>query len=510
MSEKISKYYRVKTIGETKYRAFSAEKVDFLLSPSSLYYVPFEIAICPVCGAPLLLNETYPIQVSNADCIFIKGGQCVNCDAFFSKDLLDKEKFFREYHHRTINKYFDFPLLTNYDREIDDCVSDFECVDSAFMMFYLMPLEYSGNIRVITIVYDEADADDEDDEIEEYVLQSSDTAKLLLKAKEDENTYVVLDHEPYRIVRFMQKQFPKGTDLLIIDNHVYPVKEAQLFSSDWSEIDGISEDFFDIEKDESIVELDDDTEAKEAADEEQDNDEKDSFVELPKDTFQQKNPLNQLRKTVAEESVENNDLSTIETPQKVEKMDNCDKTDADLPPLEMIFIYDNEPLCFAEHEIDDCRVNIIYNDIKYIVDVEYCWDCNEYMMSKESFEHILNLYHVFPVVTETMNSTFSTKSYKRYRNRREKSDLYLAGYNVSSSDDLSEKQRHDVLAFELDTRRKTKAEIVRFIQGLIDERINRPNMERAIEKWESDIKFVYNYQIKDHVYLESPKISLIR
>lgn len=87
------------------------------------------------------------------------------------------------------------------------------------------------------------------------------------------------------------------------------------------------------------------------------------------------------------------------------------------------------------------------------------------------------------------------------------SKLNILGYSVGKKDELSEEQRHTILALALDKGIYTKAQLDDFLRWLINSRAYNEHMKDAISKWEKDRLFIqrYNSQLEPTVRVRSIK-----
>lgn len=102
-------------------------------------------------------------------------------------------------------------------------------------------------------------------------------------------------------------------------------------------------------------------------------------------------------------------------------------------------------------------------------------------------------------VTRSVNS-FSKKGYQIYASDMgkfgdcaEESVLKKLGYSVSQKDNLSTKQRRDILEYVVDKGICSSNRVASFLQYLIENNGKRKNMEMAVSKWESDRDFILRY-----------------
>lgn len=77
------------------------------------------------------------------------------------------------------------------------------------------------------------------------------------------------------------------------------------------------------------------------------------------------------------------------------------------------------------------------------------------------------------------------------------SELNLHGYNVGKKDNLSDKERQDILAGLLDYGIMSRYSIELYLQQFITLNGAKEHMEDACWKWQKDYDFVARYEIKD-------------
>jgi len=77
----------------------------------------------------------------------------------------------------------------------------------------------------------------------------------------------------------------------------------------------------------------------------------------------------------------------------------------------------------------------------------------------------------------------------------DESPLMKQGYSVSKKANLSDKERHRILARILDERIMTKSRMLYYLDEFINTRKGKPMYKNAIEKWTQDRNYVRNYKI---------------
>lgn len=78
---------------------------------------------------------------------------------------------------------------------------------------------------------------------------------------------------------------------------------------------------------------------------------------------------------------------------------------------------------------------------------------------------------------------------------KSESPLHLMGYNVNSSEGMSDSERHAKLSQIIDSGLLSKAEVLSHLEWLINANAGKSMMYNAVEKWSSDRKFVASYKM---------------
>ena len=130
----------------------------------------------------------------------------------------------------------------------------------------------------------------------------------------------------------------------------------------------------------------------------------------------------------------------------------------------------------------------------------YCHSCNEYYTTRENIEKNFTLNR-YPLIRFNFH-------FRQAYARREESELMMYGYTVKEGE-LSANQRQNLLARLITFGFLNKSYITGFIKYLINNNGRRANMKSAVEKWQSDLEFVQNFNIGTQrtVYVEDMKIK---
>ena len=118
----------------------------------------------------------------------------------------------------------------------------------------------------------------------------------------------------------------------------------------------------------------------------------------------------------------------------------------------------------------------------------YCKECDEYYINEQTYNSIK---HKGTLCHRVVTENEYLKVRKNYNSWNDKSILSSYGYNVNAQDDLSDQERHDIIAFVIENNICTSEEILSFLEWLVRKRGYR--FPDAANKWERDIEFTKEY-----------------
>ena len=128
----------------------------------------------------------------------------------------------------------------------------------------------------------------------------------------------------------------------------------------------------------------------------------------------------------------------------------------------------------------------------HLVPIAYCANCDTYFIQE-------SVYNDLSKKGIILCQIMKYKTYKEYgkfslnnRHWRDESPLKIMGYSVGQDVGLSEVQRRIVLEDIVDAGVLTKDQTISYLNFFIR---NHANMPSAIDKWESDKKYIENYRI---------------
>lgn len=130
------------------------------------------------------------------------------------------------------------------------------------------------------------------------------------------------------------------------------------------------------------------------------------------------------------------------------------------------------------------------------IPASYCRTCSKYYISKWQYEDICE--HGVPLfrkIIEKKGLHQGTTGF--FNNLNAESKLHSNGYNVSSSEDLSDAQRQIILSLLMESGVCEREEIKSHLSWLISSREGQDSMQNAVAKWKKDRKFVASYKMGD-------------
>lgn len=137
------------------------------------------------------------------------------------------------------------------------------------------------------------------------------------------------------------------------------------------------------------------------------------------------------------------------------------------------------------------------NTKEYTFPGMYCVKCNKYYIYEGTYQAMKRIGYICCKViklSELKQFEGNDKNNSLFDSWQSRSLLNLYGYTVDQNKNLTNKERHQILAFIIENNILSQYKIVNYIQGFIKLRKNNKNMKSAIDKWNEDMKYVLNYQ----------------
>lgn len=174
-----------------------------------------------------------------------------------------------------------------------------------------------------------------------------------------------------------------------------------------------------------------------------------------------------------------------------EKFENTFRID-----IYSIIVLSNTLKCSSNHQTKDviAILPILNEDgqISYIrMNASYCTKCNRFTILKEDFDTIKGIV-ICQIIDETTDTYNNDKSDIEIGQKQ--SVLFQYGYNVQAKKNLSDKQRHIILASLIESQIMTRREVIDHLITLIERGSKIPSWKEATQKWKIDRDFVKDYQ----------------
>ena len=167
-----------------------------------------------------------------------------------------------------------------------------------------------------------------------------------------------------------------------------------------------------------------------------------------------------------------------------------------------LFVYKGNNYCVREHHdiISATAVLNGRNNPHIELDVDYCMKCHKFLINMIEYDlcRERNHYLLGRILFDTTSSERDTGN-----GFSPESPLSLHGYNVNAQNELTEEERHLILAEIIDQRAMTKTEIKDYLNRFVAFNGSKEGNEKARQKWKCDLDFTKEYRKK-----EQPKVTI--
>ena len=134
------------------------------------------------------------------------------------------------------------------------------------------------------------------------------------------------------------------------------------------------------------------------------------------------------------------------------------------------------------------------------VSAGYCQVCNIYFILESTYQDLKGQGILACRVCEEeayLNGAHCVKGMKL----ASESIIRQYGYNVSKEEGLSAARRRKILSLLIDNDILTKNEIINYLEFFISQHKKTKKFEKAVEKWETDKKFISEYKLGDYTQI---------
>lgn len=155
--------------------------------------------------------------------------------------------------------------------------------------------------------------------------------------------------------------------------------------------------------------------------------------------------------------------------------------------IRKLVIYSRNKGC-SKHENYERDVYIACKNHKGVLEVKesrlfYCKKCKRYFTYRDYFE-------AMSIKNGKLIANISYEDTDYYSDYDDEHFIYILGYNVKKTSNLSAQDRHMILKSIIENRLLKKSEVVAHLQWLIGANEKNPIYKQAIAKWRQDLSFL--------------------
>lgn len=170
----------------------------------------------------------------------------------------------------------------------------------------------------------------------------------------------------------------------------------------------------------------------------------------------------------------------------------------DLDSKSLIRVSDN--YCTTDsHQLRDIEgiVNVMDTSgsvIEVRIPVGKCIACNKYYVHEREYKKLKSLGLILCRIADNkMQYGIMDRNFSEWN---QESIIHMYGYNVSSTTNLSEEQRHTILKMLVSRKILSRFSIISHLEFLINLNKEKTGFAMAVKKWENDIDFIKTISIE--------------
>lgn len=181
-----------------------------------------------------------------------------------------------------------------------------------------------------------------------------------------------------------------------------------------------------------------------------------------------------------------------------EKKELPEEVDCIVNPQDFLIVTSVRNCAGRNHALKEvnAKIRALKNNgsiVELITPAFYCESCRQYYMLEQDYERVMK-YGAPLCKTITIESFIKMKEGMIQYN--DESVLHSLGYNVNAQEDLSDRERHNILSVVIDEGVMSKAEVLSFLDYLIRRSQGSPRLDNARGKWSRDRQYVSQYRRK--------------
>lgn len=178
-----------------------------------------------------------------------------------------------------------------------------------------------------------------------------------------------------------------------------------------------------------------------------------------------------------------------------------------------LYVYKGTLSCHKQkHHLENYRAKIESVDDKPIgFFVEYCRECDKFLMQYNNYATYLNRHKLFPMKIQMADPHVYDDPYILgdfyFYDRADYSPLSLSGYRVDEKHGYSKEMRQKILSFIIDYKILSNQQVCDYLELFIKTNGKAVNNKRALMKWQEDKEFALNYRLKEHPFVKIGRLE---
>lgn len=160
----------------------------------------------------------------------------------------------------------------------------------------------------------------------------------------------------------------------------------------------------------------------------------------------------------------------------------------------------NTIACEENHHVEDVVAVFMVAKNGVVREVEvpagYCRECECYFILEETYKAVQGRGRLLcQLITVTVFNKLKNGQMEYTDRWADESPLKIAGYSVDAKTNLSEWERHTILEYVIESGILTKNRVLQYLDGFVEFRKHREDMQAAVDKWCSDRKYIASYKV---------------
>lgn len=166
------------------------------------------------------------------------------------------------------------------------------------------------------------------------------------------------------------------------------------------------------------------------------------------------------------------------------------------------FIHSDMKACNHKYIKVMATVPVLYKKAVNTVtfEAEYCSECGVYYIPESVYRNKIQSAGLLLCQVTTLDEYKNYKRDLQYGiDLKPQSILNMLGYNTNSKENLSEYERRTILKYAIESGIITKKLTIFYLQSFIKRNSSRRGLENSVEKWKSDLQWLYDFNKKGDI-----------